>query len=222
MSNNDSFIDEVTEEVRRDRLYGYLRRYGWIGILLVLLIVGGAAWNEWRKAQAASAAQALGDSIMAALEKEEGAARAEALDAIGSETADTKALIDLLAASERAAAEPAAAAEALLALADRPGITPVYSQIATLKAVSLPDSGLDIETRRKRLEDLALAGGVMRLLVEEQLAYLDMEAGDRAAGLERLKAIVLDAEATTPLRRRATQGIVALGGEPPAAGQAVE
>ena len=45
MSNPDSFIREVTEEVRRDRLYGYVRRYGWIAALLVLLVVGGAAWN---------------------------------------------------------------------------------------------------------------------------------------------------------------------------------
>ena len=36
MSETDSFIDEVNEEVRRDRLYGALRRYGWIAILAVL------------------------------------------------------------------------------------------------------------------------------------------------------------------------------------------
>ena len=36
MSDTDSFIDEVTEEVRKDRLYGYLRRYGWIAVLVIL------------------------------------------------------------------------------------------------------------------------------------------------------------------------------------------
>ena len=43
MSETDSFIDEVNEEVRRDRLYAALRRYGWIAIVAVLAIVGGAA-----------------------------------------------------------------------------------------------------------------------------------------------------------------------------------
>ena len=33
MSNPDSFIDEVTEEVRRDRLFAVFRKYGWIGVL---------------------------------------------------------------------------------------------------------------------------------------------------------------------------------------------
>ena len=35
LSNHDSFIDEVTEEVRRDRLFAAFRKYGWIGVLLV-------------------------------------------------------------------------------------------------------------------------------------------------------------------------------------------
>ena len=29
MSDTDSFIDEVTEEVRRDALFAQFRRYGW-------------------------------------------------------------------------------------------------------------------------------------------------------------------------------------------------
>ena len=39
MSNTDSFIEEVTEEVRRDKLYGYLKRYGWIAGLIIVLVV---------------------------------------------------------------------------------------------------------------------------------------------------------------------------------------
>ena len=45
MSDTDSFIEEVTEEVRRDRLYGLLRRYGWIAALVIILIGGGASWS---------------------------------------------------------------------------------------------------------------------------------------------------------------------------------
>ena len=38
MSDTDSFIEEVTEEVRRDRLYKFLRKYAWVGILAVVTI----------------------------------------------------------------------------------------------------------------------------------------------------------------------------------------
>jgi len=32
MSQSDSFIDEVTEELRRDQLFRALKRWGWIGV----------------------------------------------------------------------------------------------------------------------------------------------------------------------------------------------
>ena len=59
MSNPDSFVDEVTDAVRRDRLFAAFRKYGWIGVVLVVLIVGGAAYNEWQKAQAADPGRRL-------------------------------------------------------------------------------------------------------------------------------------------------------------------
>ena len=76
MSNNESFIDEVTEEVRRDKLYAGLRKYGWIGILGVLLLVGGASVNEWMKARERAAAEAAGDAILAAVGAGDAAAQA--------------------------------------------------------------------------------------------------------------------------------------------------
>ena len=82
MSNTDSFIEEVNEEVRRDRLYGYLRRYGWIAILAVILIVGGAAWSEYRKAQTRAQAEALGDAMLSALAENDSTNRVTALAAI--------------------------------------------------------------------------------------------------------------------------------------------
>ena len=53
MSDTDSFLQEVSEELRRDKLYRNMRKYGWIGLLLVVIIVGGAAYREYQKSQAA-------------------------------------------------------------------------------------------------------------------------------------------------------------------------
>lgn len=219
MSQTDSFIDEVTEEVRKDRLFALMRRYAWIAVLFVLLIVGGAAYKEWRNAQERNAAQALGDSVLAALQTEDQVARAEALSAIEAPNAASRAMIDLLAASELSATDPGAAARRLIALADASEVAPVYRQIATLKAVGLPNSGLSVADRRARLEGLALSGGMTRLLAEEQLALLEIETGDTAAAVERLRAIVVDAEVTSGLLRRASQVIVALGADLPEGGE---
>lgn len=215
MSQTDSFIEEVTEEVRRDRVFAFIRRYGWIAVLAILILVGGAAWSEWRKAQERQASQALGDSILAALQMDEQSARADALANISAPNAGSQAMLDLLAAAELAPNDPAAASERLIALADNPEAEVVYRQIATLKVLALPDAALSADDRRNRAEGLALAGGITRLLAEEQLALLDVEAGQTEAALERLHAIVADASVTAGLRLRATQMIVALGGDFP-------
>ena len=52
VSDTDSFLQEVSEELRRDRLYRNIRKYGWLAILLVVLVVGGATYREYLKSKA--------------------------------------------------------------------------------------------------------------------------------------------------------------------------
>ena len=66
MSNQDSFINEVSEEVRKDKLYALMKRYGWIAVAVVVLVVGGASVVEWQRAKARAAAEATGDALMEA------------------------------------------------------------------------------------------------------------------------------------------------------------
>ena len=106
MSDTDSFIDEVNEEVRRDRFYFMLKRYGWIAVLAVILLVGGAAWNEYQKAQARAEAETLGDAMFAALSAEDTAARASAFEKIEATNPRAGAMLGLLTAAEQAEAGP--------------------------------------------------------------------------------------------------------------------
>ncbi|MBV2361277.1 hypothetical protein KUH32_16045 [Thalassococcus sp. CAU 1522] len=215
MSNSDSFIEEVTEEVRRDRLFALMRRYGWIAILAVLLLVGGAAWRELRLAQDRATAQAFGDSLLAALEADDPAQRLTALAGVEADEAAARALRDMLAAAEAQASGDTAAAAALLqGVADDGAVPAIYRQIAQFKALSGASDDLDPATRRAGLQALATPGQPLRALAEEQLAILDIEEGATDAALTRLQALMQDAEATAGLRRRATQLIVALGGTP--------
>lgn len=216
MSDADSFIDEVTEEVKRDRLYATLRKWGWVGVLIVLLIVGGTAYREWRIAAAESRAQAFGDSILDALDAEDAPKRIEALGAIEPPTTAGTAILSMLTAAEQGTeGDDAAAVARLKAVADNTEIPAIYRQIASYKALTRGAGVLPVEERRSGFEALAVAGQPLRLLAEEQLALIEIETGDRDAALTRLEALVEDAEATQGLRRRASQLIVALGGDAP-------
>ncbi|MGY9049418.1 hypothetical protein P775_27380 [Puniceibacterium antarcticum] len=213
MSNTDSFINEVTEEVRRDRLYGGLRKYGWIAVLGVILIVGGAAWREYQKVQDEAAAQAFGDAITAALEEPDTAARITALEAITPAQPGAKAVLNMLLASQQGDADQGAAAtQTLESVANDNAVPLIYRQIASFKAMTSAHSTLTIDERRAGFQDLATPGSALRLLAEEQLALLDIEAGDTDAAIEKLKVILSDSQTTTGLRRRASQLIVSLGG----------
>lgn len=216
MSNTDSFIDEVTEEVRRDQLYRVFRKYGWIAIAAVILIVGGASVNEYRKAQATAAAQATGDALLNALNVDEAHDRITALESAELQSDEAEVVRQFLLGAEQVVAGNAdAAAEVLLKDGTVSGETaPIYRELAELKAVMLGAESIPADERRARLETLAQPGAPLSLLAAEQLALLEVETGNADAAIERLQALIQDAEATAGLRQRASQLIVALGGEP--------
>lgn len=212
MSESDSFIDEVSEEVRRDRLYHYLRRYGWIAVALVLLLVGGAAFVEWRQASERAEARAFGDAIIAALDQETGEARRAALAEIDAEGARA-ALIAMLAAEAQATAdERAASAERLQSVLSNAGLPRVYRDLATLKLVMLRQGEMPADEARAMLAPLVTPGAPYRLLALEQMALLDVAAGETEPAIETLRKIAADGQATQGLRQRARRLIVALGG----------
>ncbi|MBY6092740.1 tetratricopeptide repeat protein [Pseudooceanicola sp. 502str34] len=219
MSDTDSFIDEVTEEVRRDRLFALLKRYGWIAILIVLVIVGGAAWREYSRATQTRQAQDLGEALLAALDQDTPESRVAALDAVVVDSAGGRALRAFLKASEAAeAGDTAAAADALEALADEQDLPMVYRRVAAFKALGLQAGTMSPADRRAGYEALQGGAADFRLLAQEQIALTYIEEGDTAAAIEELRAIQSDAEVSSGLRRRVTQLIVALG-EPASASE---
>ncbi len=210
MSNPDSFIDEVTEEVRRDKLFAAFRKYAWIAVSVVVIVVGGASVVEWRKAQARGAAEDFGDGLLAALAAGTPETRAAALAAVPAD-GDQTAVRALLAASDPAQ-DRAGALAALAALAADAAAPENYRDLATLRLVAVQGAEVALADRRAALEAIAAPGRTFRTLALEQLAYLDIEAGETQAAIDRLKALTEDQEATQGLRARARQIIVALGG----------
>ena len=214
MHNPDSFIEEVTEEVRRDRLFAAFRKYGWIGGLVVVAIVGGTAWIEWTAAREAARAEAFGDAVLDSLDMGGTEERRAALSAIPAEGSQ-KAVIDLLLASD-----PSEDKAATLAALDRLIADQTQPQslrdLAVLRRVIVAGAEMPLADRQMALDGIAQPGRAFRTLAEEQLAYLLIEAGDTAAAITALQALTVDQEASAPLRSRAGQMITALGGDPAA------
>lgn len=213
MSNPDSFIDEVTDEVRRDRLFAAFRKYGWIGVVLVVLIVGGAAFNEWQKSRAEARAEAFGDAVLDAQDlgaPQDRAASIAAAPADGGQLAIQKLL--LAADPDGDKAGTIAALVALVADASQPQ---VYRDLATLRLVLVSGAEMPLAERRTALEGIAASGRAFRLLAQEQLAYLMVEDGQAEAAITALTGLFQDQAAPAGLRSRVAQMIVALGGTVP-------
>ena len=216
MSNNESFIDEVTEEVRRDKLFAMYRKYGWIGALLVAVIVGGAAWTEWQKAQSRTRAQTFGDALTAALTQETPEARVAALKAVPT-SGEQAGLLQLMLASDPEKDRPGALA-ALDAVAADTSLDVSYRDLAVLRRTILAGTDTPLADRRMALDGLTAPGRPYRTLALEQLAYLLIEEKKVPEAIDALRALTKDQDASAGLRSRAEQVILALGGAPTAKG----
>ena len=100
MSDTDSFLQEVSEELRRDKLYRNIRKYGWIAILLVIVIVGAATYREYLKSQAETEAELFGTSIIDALNEKNAADRISKLQKINAPGENAKAIVAMLLSAE--------------------------------------------------------------------------------------------------------------------------
>lgn len=213
MSNPDSFIDEVTEEVRRDRLFRLFRKYGWIGVVIILGLVGGTAWTEWTKARDAARAQAFGDALIDALDQGTPEERREALGAVPADAEQT-AILNLILASDPDE-DKAATLAALDKVANDATLSPAYRDLAVLRRVLVAGADQPIADRRAALDGVATPGRPYRVLAAEQLAYLLIEEGKTDDAVAALTALMQDQEASGALRARLGQVVTALGGTLP-------
>ncbi|TNH38286.1 tetratricopeptide repeat protein [Paracoccus haeundaensis] len=207
-NQSDTFIDEVTEELRRDRLYRAMRRYGWIVVLVIVAVVGFTAWREYSAAQDRAAAQAWGDAILAA-EAENDPAAVLAVDPRGS--AGRQALTGLLAAG--AQTDPDARAQALQGVADAQPDS-VLGELAQLKLVMAQGAQMDAAERDAILTRLSRAGAPFELLALEQKAVALIGAGRPEDAITLIRQIQDKDGLTEALRRRLSEMMIALGETP--------
>ena len=211
MSQTDSFIEEVTEEVRRDRLFALIKKWGWVVVLAVLLIVGGAAYNEYRKAALKAEAEGFGDEILAGIDAAD--AGATLATAVTSNPQQAAIAGHLAAADALSSDKIEFGLEQLDKVIGIEGVPAVYTELAQLKrALALPPA-TPVEDRRAAFEALATPGAPFQLLAEEQLALIAVKTGNPEEAITLLKAVLDSSNITPGLQRRASELIVALGGD---------
>jgi hypothetical protein len=220
---SDSFISEVSEAVRRDRLAATLSRYGWAIIAVVVLIVGGAAVNAWLKAHNAAVAEAEGEKLRVALAETDPATRQGMLGDIAASAAPAAVLAKLAEAGDKAQGGDTAGAAALLEdVAGDGKVSELYRSLASLERVMLLGSTMDKTEREATLGLLAADGAPFRPLALEQRALMHLDGGDKAGAIADLQAVLAEPAASEALRGRARQLIVAAGGTLPAAAPAAD
>lgn len=214
VSQTDSFVEEVTEELRRDRLFAAFRRWGPFVLAALVLIVGASAWNEWRRHEAERQRQEAGDALRAALAIEAPQERLAALDRLaGPDWPAPLPLAFARAAAEAEAGRPEEAEGILRAIMDDAGADQIYRDLARLRLLSLRP-GMAPEERRALLDPMVGPDAPFRLLALEQraVAWIDADAPDKA--IADLRAILADPLATGDLRFRAAELMRALGADP--------
>lgn len=212
-NQNDSFIDEVTADLRRDRLFVAFRRYGWVALVVILAIVGGSAWREYAARKAERAAQVWGDAVLDALDADQPAQALAAIDPAGNPR--RRLLSEMLAAGAEADAGMGdKAAARLLAAAEGVADDPLLHDLARLKAVMVAGTGMDAARRDAILAELSKPGAPYELLALEQKAVALIGAGRGEDAITLIGQIQQKDGLSEPLRRRLAEMMITLGVNP--------
>lgn len=216
--NDETFLREVDDELRRDQLTSLWRRYGRLGIALLVILLAGLAAFLWWRAESGRKADAQGEQMSAAI-----------ADIQANRKADAQAKLATLAADGskgyRAAALFARAALAADA-GDRKSAIAIYAGIAADSAAPQPyrdlalirQTAIEYDTLKpaqviERLKPLAIEGQPWFGTAGEMsaVAYLDMNRPAEAARM--LAAVAGDPLVPQSLRGRAKRLAATLGAD---------
>jgi hypothetical protein len=205
--SDDSFIREVDEELRSDRVQDFWNKYGKLLIgaaVAIIVVTGGYRFYEYYTGQKAAAA---GDAFMEAVNLSEDGKRDEAIAALEKlELGDNKAyqtLALLRGASELAEADDVeGAVKKFDAVANDSAADENLRAIARIRAAMLlVDTGTvaDVESR---VSPLSAPGAPYRASAREALGLAYYKAGDLENAFKQFNSLVEDTETPAGLAQR--------------------
>lgn len=212
--NEAALLREINEDMRKERLLAFWKRYGgWIvglALVLALVAIGNQGWRYWQHTRAAQAVV----SLEAALDKGNTGDVAGAAAAFEAIVRDNPGSVGAISALNQAVllkgqGKTADAVRVYVQLAWDPSADPVFRDLARILAVS---NGLDVLNPGEI--DSLLAGiqnpAVWKPVADELSAHLALKQGDRQKAKGLLEGIFRNPNVSQDMRMRAQAVLLTL------------
>lgn len=215
---SDSFIQEVDERVRADRLMAMGKRYGpWALGALAAVLIGVIGWEFWQNHQR-DEARKQSDAFAAAQQQFRAGNAQEAATAFETLSNQGPKNYRVLAMMERAAALQAQGdLQASIAEYDRAAEAasdPIMRDTARLRAAYLVADTQDFQAVQHRVQPLIDEHNQFSYLARELLAVEAWEAGQMQVARDALNGITLAFDAPQSVRQRAQLELAVIGAGP--------
>lgn len=217
-NESDSFIQEVDEGLRQDRMLGIAKRYGpWLIGVFAIFILGLGGWQLW-KSQSLDAARRHAEAYSAAQAQLQAGNIAEAKAEFERLSNEGPRVYRAMAQMEHAAIlVQEGDLEAALAGFDAAAETApdqIMRESAQIRAAYIAADTQDFAALRTRLQPLIDSDSRVSYLAKELLAIEAWEAGDADLARQTLEQLTLAFEAPDSLRQRAQIALSVLGPAP--------
>ena len=213
---NEAFLREVDENLRRDQLETFAKRYGtWIAVAVVLFLVAVGGWLYWQNRQQEQAAEQseemhriFGDVVAGNLNTVP--QRLEQLEKSGSDALSASATLTRAAvALERN--DRAQAVSLYRQVAADEGLPQAYRDVGTVRATAIEFDALKPEDVVARLAPMTRPGHPWFGSAGEMTALALMRQGQNERAGRLFAQIAADRQVPPSLRSRAVQIAGTLG-----------
>ena len=208
MANPESFLEEVTEEVRRDRLFKFFKKNGWIIAFVVLVALCASIAYEWRKNSEISRAKSNGDLLTLALEKSQKGNLEELLGLLSDNSPYLRPSKDLMAVTKLYYAEllysldkdPIESMNVLEEIFSNESISTTLRQLAKIKYLLL-FSG-DNKVKQDLIDELSSPDNHYRFLAQEHKVQTYLASGMSDEANRQIDILLNDLEVSEQQKRR--------------------
>ena len=195
MVESESFIKEVSEEVKRDKLFKLLNKFKWLLFSLIFLLVGAVGGYEYYKFSKKARAQKNGELLVSAIEnlKKNGQALTEAID--------NKLVAVLIKLNEAKYFEEKgdikSATETYKYIISKYGENKFFNHYSKFQLYLIdPAESLSDKKKIDVLDELSAPDGPLKLLALEQKLYLYVKINDLDSIKLQVKLLLSDQSIT--------------------------
>jgi len=208
MANPESFLEEVAEEVRRDRLFKFFKKNGWIIAFVVLATLCASIAYEWRKNSEISRAKSNGDLLTLALEKSQKGNLEELLGLLSDNSPYLRPSSDLMAVTKLYYAEllynidndSSESMSVLKEIFSNESISTTLRQLAKIKYLLL-FSG-DNKVKQDLIDELSSPDNHYRFLAQEHKVQTYLASGMSDEANRQIDILLNDLEVSEQQKRR--------------------